>query len=1234
MQENPITTYTYEEVYNAALNYFNGNELQAKVWTDKYALRDKEGRFHELDPTDMHYRLAREFARIEEKYPNPLSEDEIYGYLKNFAKIVPQGSPMFGVGNEFQLVSTSNCAVLPSPEDTMSGILNTGRDLANLYKRRFGAGVDISTLRPEGASVNNAAITSTGAWSFADLYSYITRMVGQCIAEDQRVLTRRGLIPIKDVRAGSDEVWTRIGWVPVSNVFHNGKKAVYKLTTEHGYTIKATEDHIFSSGTGEKRMRDIGVGGDINILLGAPEWERDYVPLDKGEEYVRHEYNNSNRLNEDITLPTHLTPDLAYVLGFSYGNGSIIRDRKGRVSGISLAVAHNYPEVEHKLGEIIRRIFSHSPPTQTGDGAVNITYLQSRIVGEWLAANNLLKQSAGTITYPEAVRNSPIDVQLAFIAGFFDADGYASGRKKGFAFSSISKDFLTEIQVVLATVGIVSKLHEEDRSQQGWNTLYTLTVTGKVSKERFADLVGESIKANSLTCLGKRDHTVTPRTAQDLGVKPHKFSYVPGSPHTLSLNAVTRLQEEGESTATLIPQGILVQSTVTEIEYVGEVDTYDLELPEEHLFWCEGFYVHNSSRRGALLISLDVRHPDVEKFITMKQDLTKVTGANVSVRVTDDFMEAVEKDEEFTLRWPIEAPPEEAQFTKTVRAKNVFKLIAECAVNTGEPGFLFWDTAQKNLPLNNYPGFEATTTNPCGEVVLSPYDSCRLISIYLPNFVRHEFEEAAEFDWDDFEDTIRVAMRLSDDLVDLELEKLHAIRDAADTEDERDLFTNFIRSCEQGRRTGLGTHGLGDMLARHRLRYDSPEALDLVASVYECLRNTAYETSIELAKERGPFPIWDWEIEKDCEFFERFPAYLLDDMFRYGRRNGAILTLAPTGSVSILSENCSSGIEPVFLNEYNRKRKVNLQQYTGDKDKLYRDEVGDYWETYKVYHSNVQRYRDKYGLSENDPLPDYFVTASEIDWDARVDIQSLIQRNIDHSISSTTNLPSHANAEDVERIYMRAWKKGLKGITVYRDGSRDAQVLSAADSEAESVDEESDTPHSDTIYRGTETYGTNFKAEFRNLAGKERKVYVGVFKNAYGQPAEVFITDENGGKEVHAYAAALGKVLSIALKYNVSAEDLADTLEGIEGGSISYTGGIHKSVPDLVAKRLRQAVQGNIAIPNDAPLPTLDLDPIPNGVVTEETTTVGDECPSCGEWSYVRMESCPTCLNCGFTNCS
>ena len=806
--------FTEEEVREATLEYFDGDELATNVWTSKYCLKDKRGNFLEKTPDDMHRRLAREFARVEKKFNGKrlLSETEIYKHLKNFDYIVPQGSPMMGIGNDHVNVSLSNCVVVESPSDNVSSIMDSGKELANLFKRRCGVGLDLSNLRPEGTMVNNSSKTSTGAWSFADMYSYICRMIGQ--------------------------------------------------------------------------------------------------------------------------------------------------------------------------------------------------------------------------------------------------DG----------------------------------------------------------------------------------------------------------------------------------------------------------------------------RRGALLLSMDVRHPDVQKFVTMKHDLTKVTGANVSVRVTNDFMKAVMADDDFELRFPVDA--EEPTVKENIRARDLWDLIIESATKTAEPGLLLWDNIIDNLPAHCYKdkGFRTLTTNPCGELPLSAADSCRLISINLKNFVDNPFEKNASFNFDKFKQVVSLAARLSDDLVELELEKLQNIKYVADEQDEKELWTKLYETCSNGRRTGLGTHGLADAVACLGHAYDSKKAEEIIDKIYETLKIATYEESVELAKERGSFPVFEWDLEKDNAFIKRLPTALQEKIKKFGRRNISLLTNAPTGSVSILSQT-SSGIEPVFRNSYTRRRKMDHNE-KGEKADFV-DSLGDAWKEFKVYHHNVKQYMRKNSVEK---VPEFFTESDQIDWLRRVDIQATIQKHIDHSISSTINLPKGTSPDVVGQIYKKGWEKGLKGVTVYVDGSRDGVLITDDNKKESTAFSQRSAPKrpdelSCEIHRPT-------------IQGEEWTILVGLMD---GKPYEIM-----GG---------LSTLVEIPKKYTEgviiknprkSTNSIYDLSVG-EGDSRFIIKNIvkvfdnpnHSVVTRVLSLSLRhgadvQYVVEQLRKDRDSDMFSFSkvIARVLKKYIKDGTRATDKKCPECGAEELVYIEGCVTCGECGYSKCS
>ena len=461
--------------------------------------------------------------------------------------------------------------------------------------------------------------------------------------------------------------------------------------------------------------------------------------------------------------------------------------------------------------------------------------------------------------------------------------------------------------------------------------------------------------------------------------------------------------------------------------------------------------VAQNGRRGALMLTIDVAHPDIEEFITIKQDLKKVTGANISVRLSDEFMSAVTHDEDFTLRWPIDSP--DPKYTRTVRAKELWDTIIKCAHNTAEPGLIFWDKQHTYSTSSYYPGFKNSSTNPCSEIAMQGGDSCRLIAVNLYNFVDEPFTENASFNHEKFYKVIYETQRLMDDLVDLELEAVERILAKIEKDGEPDFIKKneidtwklLAENGKNGRRTGLGFTALADAVAALGVKFDTDEALVVVDHIMQTKLKGEFDSSIDMAITREPFKVFDPAIEEKSDFVqmmkEEFPE-IYGRMMQHGRRNISISTVAPTGSLSMLAQT-SSGIEPVFMLSYKRRRKVNA---SGTNAKVaFVDDTGDAFEEFTVYHPKVKTWMEASGKDAIEQSPYAGATAAEIDWQKRVEMQALVQKYTTHSISSTINLATDVTLEKVSDIYIESWRQGLKGITVYRDGSRSGILVSSED---------------------------------------------------------------------------------------------------------------------------------------------------------------------------------------------
>ncbi|MDX1363784.1 MAG: adenosylcobalamin-dependent ribonucleoside-diphosphate reductase [Arenibacter latericius] len=838
-------TYTQEEAFDASLKYFKGDDLAARVWVNKYALKDSDGNIYELTPNDMHRRIAGEIARVEKKYPNPLSEDQVFDLIKDFKYIVPQGSPMAGIGNPFQIASLSNCFVIGNEgvSDSYGGILKIDQEQVQLMKRRGGVGHDLSHIRPKGSAVKNSALTSTGLVPFMERYSNTTREVAQ--------------------------------------------------------------------------------------------------------------------------------------------------------------------------------------------------------------------------------------------------DG----------------------------------------------------------------------------------------------------------------------------------------------------------------------------RRGALMLSVSINHPDAEDFIDAKMEQGKVTGANVSVRMDNDFMKSVETGEPYTQKFPIHS--DNPKTTKNIDAKKLWSKIVHNAWQSAEPGILFWDTIINESVPDCYAdlGYQTVSTNPCGEIPLCPYDSCRLLAINLFSYVEQPFTDKAKFNFELFKQHIAAAQRIMDDIIDLELEKIDVILDKIKSDPELEetkavelrLWEKIKQKAEEGRRTGIGITAEGDMLAALGLRYGSEEANNFSIEVHKTIAIEAYRASVHTAKERGAFGIFDAEREKKNPFILRLKQAdekLYYEMLEYGRRNIALLTIAPTGTTSLMTQT-TSGIEPVFLPVYKRRRKVNPNDKEVRVDFV--DEVGDSWEEYTVFHHRFKQWMNINGIDTeknysqeelNDIVkqsPYYKATSNDVDWLSKVRLQGAVQKWVDHSISVTINLPNDATEELVGKLYLEAWKAGCKGVTVYRDGSRSGVLISNEPKTEENEESLNPFPVKRPLV---------LEADVVRLQNNKEKwiAFIGLID---GKPYEIFtgISDDEDGILIPRWVSR-GVILKSRNEDGSSRYDFQ--YKNKRGYKTTIEGLSHKFNPEywnyakLISSTLRHGmpIEKVVDLINSLQLDSESINTWKNGVaralkryVEDGTEVKGQKCDGCNSTNIIYQEGCLTCKDCGSSKC-
>ena len=667
--------------------------------------------------------------------------------------------------------------------------------------------------------------------------------------------------------------------------------------------------------------------------------------------------------------------------------------------------------------------------------------------------------------------------------------------------------------------------------------------------------------------------------------------------------------------------------------------------------------VAQGGRRGALMLSISIKHPNAEQFIDAKLEQGKITGANVSVKVTDEFMECVRDGKPFVQQYPVDSPNPIVR--QEIDARKLWNKIIHNAWASAEPGVLFWDTILRESVPDCYAdfGYRTVSTNPCGEIPLCPYDSCRLIAVNLFSYVKNPFTPEAEFDFDLFRDHITKAQRLMDDLIDLELEKVNKILAKIDADPEsddiksveRNLWLNIKMKCLEGRRTGLGITAEGDMLAGMNLRYGTDEATDFAVKVQRTLACAAYGSSVTMAKERGSFPLYDANREKLNPFIMRLAEAdpkMYAEMIQNGRRNIALLTIAPTGTVSICTQT-TSGIEPVFLVSYKRRKKINPNDKDTSKHKVVKDENGDYFEEYNVLHPKfidwlklkgyTMEQIDKMEDKEIDSLiaqsPYYKATSADIDWVNKVKMQGAIQKWVDHSISVTVNIPKETSEEIVSTIYQTAWESGCKGCTIYRDGSRHGVLVSKSENKNCNEFIESKAPKRPKKLEAEVVRFKNDKEDWIAV--------VGMYEH---RPYEIF----TGRAENFVLPKWVEKGWVIRVKEKGDEHARYDFQFLDQDGYPVTIGGLSRMFKKEYwnyAKLISGILRHGMPIPNVVELIgklNFDVDSITtwsNGVARalkryiKDGTETGETCPDCGA-KIIYSGGCKSCPNCGWSKCS
>jgi len=1045
MTENNRKTYTKQQVEKATLDYFKGDKLARDVWIRKYCLKDEQS-YYELTPDDMHHRIAEELARIEAKYPNPLSEEQIYNTLKNFKRIVPQGSPMSGIGNNNQVVSLSNCFVIGNDgkSDSYGGILKIDQEQIQLMKRRGGVGHDLSHIRPNGSPVKNSAITSTGIVPFMERYSNSTKEVAQDGRRGALMLSVNVKHP--DAENFIDAKMTE-GMVTGANVSVKltddfMKAALSGNSFLQQYPIESKDPKYTKEIDAEKLWKKIIHNAWQYAEPGILFWDavqRESIPdcyQDFGFKTVS--------TNPCFPSSEYLLTNNGYVkFGDLYDSkvkNTVVCDSRISYVDDGEEKPENWKIDNTKLGTINREA-SNVFLTQVSAEVMEITTskgfrlkstldhhiatTEGMVEAQYLTPNHKIliptPNNDGSII---GLLPNTIDEHVAMLVGLVMGDGCFDESKPrvhldfwGDDSKRITKIVCDSIDILHEHFGVRNNIKNRELSK------YFITYSNDIDKTRISSpwlsqifseygysyenkhVVPEFIMNNSSSNVGKYYIAA--------------MFYCDGSVQGSNESGYTiRLAQSNEK---------LLQNIQMIMQSNGILG---------------GIY----KRRDSKMTSFPDGKNDYKDYQTKIQyELITINGGLVEYRKKIGFLGDDTKETKMNV---------EHNFRDM---GNFVDNIIEINTCDKEPVFCLKEDIGRNIIVNGI------STRRCGEIPLCPYDSCRLLAINLFGYVSNPFTPNAIFHWELFKQDVMIAMRYMDDIIDLELEKIDAILEKikADPEDEFiklyeiNLWEKIKEKTQQGRRTGLGVTAEGDMLAGMGLRYGNDDGTDFSEKVHETLKLAAYRSSVVMAQERGAFPIYNSSNELGNPFIERISKKdpdLFADMVTYGRRNIALLTIAPTGTVSLMTQT-TSGCEPVFLPVYKRRRKINPQEKDVRIDFV--DDEGIAWMEYQVFHHNFELWLDINGydidvvktMSDEQvreivkKSPYYKATSADVDWVKKVEMQGRLQKHIDHSISVTVNLPEHIDEETVAKVYETGWRSGCKGITVYREGSRSGVLV-------------------------------------------------------------------------------------------------------------------------------------------------------------------------------------------------
>lgn len=1107
MTENPLKTYTKEEVEKATLIYFNGDQLATDVWMRKYCLKD-ENYYYELTPNDMHWRIASELARIENKYPNPMSIDEIYETIKKFKRIVPQGGSMSGIGNNYQIVSLSNCFVIGNDgvSDSYGGIFKIDQEQVQLMKRRGGVGHDLSHIRPNGSPVKNSAITSTGIAPFMERYSNSTKEVAQDGRRGALMLS----VSIKhpdaenfiDAKMTEGKVTGANISVKITDDFM--KAAKYEYSFEQKYPIdslepKFTKD-INATELWKKIIHNAWKSAEPGILFwdkvineSIPDCYADLGfktqstnPCFPANEYLLTE-NGYIKFGDLVTTDKTKINKVVCDNRISYVNdGGVEKSENWKINidahGTTTRLASNVFLTQENCEIIEIKTSKGFKLKSTPDHHIATT--NGMIEAQYLTPDDnilisILKNEGSIINKTPETINEILGVLFGLIQG----DGTSEKKRKRLFFEFWGVD---KYRMKTFVCELIDSLYNE----------YGVIKNNK-NRELSKYFISET---NNKIRIG----------SAWLGIIFEKFGFdfndkffVPDFIMNNSVNNVGKYYVAALMYCDGSVQGSKKSGYTIRLSQSNEKLLNKVQM----ILHSNGMIFGIYKRRDKKKTLLPNGKGGKSLYETKTQyELISLCGSIVKYRESIGFLGDEVKEHKMNVVHNFKI---KKSFTDTIIEKNVLN---------NEKTFCIQEPISRSIIVNGL------STRRCGEIPLCPYDSCRLLALNLFGYVKNPFTPEVYFDWSTFREDVLIAMRYMDDIIDLEIEKINTIlaKIKADPEDEFiklyeiNLWERIKEKTIQGRRTGLGVTAEGDMLAALGLIYGTDLANDFSEEVHEGLKLCAYESSIIMAKERGAFPIYDAEREKTNPFILRIKEAnpeIYEDMVKYGRRNIALLTIAPTGTASLMTQT-TSGIEPVFLPVYKRRRKINPQEKDIQIDFV--DEEGIAWKEYLVFHHNFETWLKTNGydievvksmtIEQVDEIvkksPYYKATSNDVDWVKKVEMQGRIQKHVDHSISVTVNLPKEATEDLVRQVYETGWSVGCKGMTVYREGSRSGVLVSNNEKKPE-IQEEEEEIHA-------AKRGKRLKAEIHRFQNNLEK-WIAVVGLKDGKPYEIFTGKlENG----------------------------------------------------------------------------------------------------------------------------